>query len=163
MCFKPLRLKKNLWFSLIEEKNRNVFRFESHKSIVSNFMFYLKVGNAIVMFEIHVPPTLQSRTYELYGAVRKAPEASKAVVTNIQHVGVMENTKEVAKTLYVKSELRAKNLYNKYKPIVVESSLSAWYKPPEFHAIPKFMEVFIRPNAYCVYKKYNFGVHYFCE
>ena len=55
----------------------------------------------------------------------------------------MENTKEVAKALYVKSELRAKNLYNKYKPAVVELSLSTWYKPPEFHAVPKVMEVLI--------------------
>ena len=47
--------KKNLQFSVIEEKKRSVFRFESHKSTVSNFMFYLKVGDAIVMFESHVP------------------------------------------------------------------------------------------------------------
>ena len=115
------------------------------------------------MFESHVPPTLKSRTYELYGAVRKAPEAAKAVVTNIQHVGVMENTKEVAKALYVKSELRAKNLYNKYKPAVVELSLLSWYKPLEFHAVPKVIEVLIRLTAYCVQKKYNYGVHYFCD
>ena len=120
-----------------------MFSFENHKSIVSNFIFYLKVGDAIVMFESHVPPTLKSRTYELYGAMRKAPEAAKVVVTNIQHVVVMENTKEVAKALYVKSKLRAKNLYNKYKPVVVEFSLSAWYKPPKFHVVPKVMEVLI--------------------
>ena len=60
-----------------------MFRFENHKSTVSNFMFYLKVGDVIVMFESHVPLALKSRTYELYGAVRKAPEAAKAVVTNI--------------------------------------------------------------------------------
>lgn len=140
-----------------------MFRFEYHKSTVSNFMFYLKVGDAIVMFESHVPPTLKSRTYELYGAVRKEPEAAKAVVTIIQHVDVMENTKEVAKALYVKSELRAKNLYNKYKPAVVELSLSAWYRPPEFHVVPKVMEVLIRPTAYCVQKKYNYGIHYLCD
>ena len=64
-------------------------------------MFYLKVGDVIVMFESHVPLELKSRTYELYGAVRKAPKAAKAIVTNIQHVGVMENTKEVAKALQV--------------------------------------------------------------
>ena len=126
-------------------------------------MFYLKVGDAIVMFASHVPPALKSRTYELYGVVRKALEAANDVVTNIRHVGVMENTKEVAKDLYVKSELRAKNLYNKYKPIVMELSLSALYKPPKFHVVPKVMEVLIWPIAYCVQKKYNSGVHYLCD
>lgn len=121
-----------------------------------------KVGDAIVKIDSHVPPTLKSKTSELYGAVKKAPEAARSVVTDIRQVGVVEKTKEVAKTLYVKSEPSAKNLYNKYEPFAVELSLAAWYKLRQVPLVPKVVEVLIPPSAYCV-DKYNSGVHYLSD
>lgn len=121
-----------------------------------------KVGDAIVTLDNHVPPTLKSKTCEVYGAVKKAPEAARSVVTNIRQVGVVEKTKEVAKTLYVKSEPAAKNLYDKYEPFAVELSLSAWYKLRQVPVVPKVVEVLIPPSAYCV-EKYNSGVQYLSD
>jgi len=121
-----------------------------------------KVDDAIVKLDSHVPPSLKSRTCELYGAVKKAPEAARSVVTNIRQVGVLEKTKEVATTLYVKSEPAAKNLYNKYEPFAVDLSLSAWYKLRQVPVVPKVVEVLIPPSAYCV-EKYNSGVQYLSD
>ena len=62
-----------------------------------------------------MPQTLKSQTCEIYQATRRAPEVVRSVVTDVGQVGVVENTKEIAKTLYSKSEPSAKNLYNKYE------------------------------------------------
>lgn len=121
-----------------------------------------KVDDAIVKLDSHVPPSLKSKTSELYGAVKKAPEAARSVVTDIRQVGVVEKTKEVAKTLYVKSEPAAKNLYNKYEPFAVELSLAAWYKLRQVPVVPKVVELLLPPSAYCV-EKYNSGVQYLSD
>ena len=115
------------------------------------------------MLESQVSPSLKSRTCELYGAVKKAPEAARFVVNGIPQIGVMKKTKEVAKALYVKSKVGAKNLYDKYKPVAVEFPMAAWYKLRQVPFVPKIMQVLIRPTAYCFQKKYNFGVHYLSD
>lgn len=120
------------------------------------------MDDAIVKLDSHVPPSLKSKTSELYGAVKKAPESARSVVTDIRQVGVVEKTKEVAKTLYVKSEPAAKNLYNKYEPVAVELSLSAWYKLRQVPVVPKVVELLLPPSAYCV-EKYNSGVQYLSD
>ena len=130
---------------------------------VSSFMFYLKVGNVIVMLQSHLSSSLKSRTCELYGAEKKALEAARFVVTGIRQIGGMEMTKEVSKALYVKSKLKAKNLYDNYKHVAVEFSLLAWYKLCQVPVVPKVMEVLIRATPYCVQKKYNAGVHYLSD
>jgi hypothetical protein len=129
---------------------------------VCNFMFYLKVCDAMLMPESYVPLWLKLRTSQLYGAVKKAPEAARSVVTDIQTIGVMQKTKDVAKALYVKSEVEAKSLYNKYEPVAVELSLSAWYKLRQRPVVAKFIKLLIPPTAYSV-QKYNYGAHYLSD
>jgi hypothetical protein len=87
------------------------------------------VGNVIDKLDSCVPPALKSRTCEIYGSAKKAPE-----------VGVVENIKEVVKTLYAKSEPSAKNLYNKYEPVAEKWCMLAWYKLHQFPLVPQFVE-----------------------
>lgn len=94
--------------------------------------------------------------------MKKAPEAARMVVTDIRQVVLVEKTKEVAKTLYVKSEPTAKDLYNKYEPVAVELSLAVWYKLRQVPVVLKVVEVLIPPSAYCV-EKYNSGVQYLSD
>ena len=87
-----------------------------------------------------VPPALKSRTCEIYGAAKKAPEVAKSVVTEVRQVGAVEKIKEVAKTLYAKSEPSAKNLYNKYEHVAENWCLLAWYKLRHFPLVPQVVE-----------------------
>ena len=112
----------------------------------------------MVMLESRVSQSLKSRTCEIYGVVKKAPEAARSVVTSIRQIGVMEKTKDLAKVFYIMSKVGAKNLYDKYKPVALESSLLAWYKLRQVRVVPKIMEVLLLPIAYCVQKKYNYRV-----
>jgi hypothetical protein len=121
-----------------------------------------KVGNVIDKLDSCVPPALKSRTYEIYGAAKKAPEVARSVVTEVRQVGPVEKIKEVAKTLYAKSEPSAKNLYNKYEPVAEKWCLLAWYKLRQFPLVPQVVEALIPPSAYCV-EKYNYGVQYLSD
>jgi len=121
-----------------------------------------KVGNVIDKLDGCVPSTLKSRSYEIYGAAKRAPDVARSVVTEVRQVGVVEKTKEVAKTLYAKSEPSAKNMYNKYEPVVEKWCLLAWYKLRQFPFVPKVVEALIPPGAYFL-GKYNYGVQYLAD
>ena len=116
-----------------------------------------KVGNVIDKLDTCVPQTLKSRTCEIYRATKGAPEVARSVVTDVGQVGVVEKTKEMAKTLYSKSEPSAKNLYNKYEPVAEKWCMLAWYKIRGFPFVPQLVEALILPNVYYV-EKYSYGV-----
>lgn len=121
-----------------------------------------KVGNVIDKLDRCVPPAVKSRTYEFYGAAKRAPEVARSVVTEVRQVGPVEKIKEVGKTLYAKSEPSAKHLYNKYEPVAERWFLFAWYKLRQFPLVPQVVEALIPPSAYCV-EKYNYGVQYLSD
>lgn len=121
-----------------------------------------KVGNVIDKLDSCVTPALKSRSYEFYGAAKRAPEVARSVVTEVLQVGPVEKIKEVGKTLYAKSEPPAKNLYNKYEPVAEKWCLLAWYTVRRFPFVPQVVEALIPPSFYCV-EKYNYGVQYLSD
>uniref|UniRef100_A0A0C9RNK7 TSA: Wollemia nobilis Ref_Wollemi_Transcript_8188_1337 transcribed RNA sequence n=1 Tax=Wollemia nobilis TaxID=56998 RepID=A0A0C9RNK7_9CONI len=120
------------------------------------------VDDVFVKVDSYVPPTLKSKTCQVYGAAKKAPEAARSVVADVREVGVVGKAKEVGKTVYAISEPRAKDLYNKYEPVAEQWSLAAWYKLRQFPLVPAVVEALIPPTTYCI-EKYNTGVQYLTD
>ncbi|KAH9293440.1 hypothetical protein KI387_041346, partial [Taxus chinensis] len=120
------------------------------------------VEDVISKADGYVSPTLKSKTCQMYGAAKKAPEVARSVVADFREVGVVGKAKEVGKTVYAISEPRAKNLYNKYEPVAEQWSLMAWYKLLQFPMVAAIVEALLPPSTYC-FEKYNSGVKYLAK
>lgn len=121
-----------------------------------------KVEDVVVKVDNYVPPTVKSKTCQMYGAAKKAPEVARSVVADVREVGVVGKAKEVGKTVYAISEPKAKNLYDKYEPVAEELSLMAWYKLRQVPMVPAIVEALLLPSTFCI-EKYNSGVQYLAD
>uniref|UniRef100_A0A0D6QXX1 Uncharacterized protein n=1 Tax=Araucaria cunninghamii TaxID=56994 RepID=A0A0D6QXX1_ARACU len=120
------------------------------------------MDDVFVKVDTFVPPTLKSKTCQVFGAAKKAPEVARSVVADVREVGVVGKAKEVGKTVYAISEPKAKDFYNKYEPVAEQWSLSAWYRLRQFPLVPAVVEALITPTTYCI-EKYNTSVQYLTD
>ncbi|KDP23479.1 hypothetical protein JCGZ_23312 [Jatropha curcas] len=113
-----------------------------------------KVDESVTTLDRRVPPVVRQVSAHAISVARDAPEAARAVASEMQLTGVKETASGFAKTLYTKYEPKAKELYTKYEPKAEQCAANAWRKLNQLPLFPQVAKVVVPTAAYCS-EKYN--------
>ncbi|KAJ8749648.1 hypothetical protein K2173_026297 [Erythroxylum novogranatense] len=91
--------------------------------------------------------------------VKQASSQARAVACDVQRAGVVDAAKNVGKTLYVKYEPAAREVYNKYEPVVERYAVSFWRSLNRLPVFPQIAQIIVPTAAYWS-EKYNQVVYY---
>lgn len=119
-----------------------------------------KVDQSVTRLDSRVPPVVKQASFKALSAAQKAPEAARAVASEVKRAGVVDTASSYAKSVYTKCEPAAKDLYAKYEPKAEQCAVSAWRKVNL--VLPKVAEVVVPTAAYCS-EKYNQTVQHTAE
>lgn len=110
----------------------------------------------------HVPSLVKQASSHALLIAQKAPEVARDVALEVQRDGVLDTAKRITKTLCIKYEPTAKEIYDKYEPVAEQYAVSAWRS---LNRLPLFTQVaqIIVPTAAYWSEKYNQGVCYTAE
>ncbi|KAB2634954.1 REF/SRPP-like protein [Pyrus ussuriensis x Pyrus communis] len=111
-----------------------------------------KVDQSVTKLDSRVPPVVKQASSKALCAAQKAPEAARAVASELKRAGVVDTASSCAKSVYSKCEPTAKDLYAKYEPKAEQCAVSAWRKVNQ--VLPKVVDVVVPTAAYCS-EKYN--------
>ncbi|XP_009376625.2 REF/SRPP-like protein At3g05500 [Pyrus x bretschneideri] len=111
-----------------------------------------KVDQSVTKLDSRVPPLVKQASSKALSAAQKAPEAARAVASELKRAGVVDTASSCAKSVYSKCEPTAKDLYAKYEPKAEQCAVSAWRKVNQ--VLPKVVDVVVPTAAYCT-EKYN--------
>lgn len=113
-----------------------------------------KVDESVTTLDRRVPPVVKLVSSQAFTTVQKAPEAARAVASEVQRTGVKETASGLAKNVYAMYEPKAKELYTKYEPKAEQCAVSAWRKLNQLPLFPQVAHVVLPTAAYCS-EKYN--------
>ncbi|KAK9281270.1 hypothetical protein L1049_004166 [Liquidambar formosana] len=116
-----------------------------------------KVEESINELDRHVPSLLKRASSQAFTAAQKAPELARAVASEVQRTGVVDTAKNITKTVYVKYEPTAKELYWQYEPVAEHYAVSAWRSLNRLPLFPQVAEIVVPTAAYWT-EKYNQAV-----
>ncbi|BBH06535.1 Rubber elongation factor protein, partial [Prunus dulcis] len=98
-----------------------------------------KVDQSVTKLDSRMPPVFKQASFKALSAAQKAPEAARAVASEVKRAGVVDTASSYAKSVYTKCEPAAKDLYAKYEPKAEQCAVSAWRKVNQ--VLPKVAEL----------------------
>lgn len=121
---------------------------------------HVQVDQSVTKLDSRMPPVFKQASFKALSAAQKAPEAARAVASEVKRAGVVDTASSYAKSVYTKCEPAAKDLYARYEPKAEQCAVSAWRKVNQ--VLPKVVEVVVPTAAYCS-EKYNQTVQHTAE
>eukprot|EP00262_Sarcandra_glabra_P014285 TRINITY_DN414_c0_g2_i1.p1 TRINITY_DN414_c0_g2~~TRINITY_DN414_c0_g2_i1.p1 ORF type:complete len:279 (-),score=12.24 TRINITY_DN414_c0_g2_i1:338-1090(-) len=118
-----------------------------------------KVDESLGEVERYVPTAVKAASSQVFLVAQKAPEAARAVISEVQRVGVVDTATEMVNAVYVKVEPVAKELYDKYEPVAERYAVSAWWTLNRLPLFPQVANIVVPTAAYWS-EKYNQVVFY---
>lgn len=96
-----------------------------------------------------VPPIIKQASSQAFSAAQSAPVVARSVASEVKRAGVVETASGIVKSVYIKCEPTAKDLYSKYEPKAEQCAVLAWRKLNELPLFPLVAQVVVPTAAYC--------------
>ncbi|KAB1202190.1 hypothetical protein CJ030_MR8G007900 [Morella rubra] len=108
-----------------------------------------KVDASVTELDRRVPPIIKQASSQAFSAAQSAPVVARSVASEVKRAGVVETASGIVKSVYIKCEPTAKDLYSKYEPKAEQCAVLAWRKLNELPLFPLVAQVVVPTAAYC--------------